>query len=414
MKIILNRLQLFNKSYRWKEAPEGEAPVSAPVVEKPDGADTPQVENAAAVASSKGLSITPKDLPADPDIQAAAADITKDWHHVSNTLSGGDGTDTLKPGDGDEVLVGTEGDDPLSESEGENALPPETAKILTDRGVDLGTFEDREIGGKSEAEMVATFLKENPDIDAKALVEATGNMFSQMTPEQQAEALANMTAEEYQAFLKAAQERLANPVATEANTYTDPETGEEVTEENQFNLRGLLEAAGITSGNSAPTSSSSGTTYPGNFDVPNISNTELMAHVETLATQIGANPAALKAVVAVESGGDLSATRYEAHHGHKGQDEATSFGAFQIMGFNATSLGYSSATAMKEAFESGGATEQVKAFGEFLKTRNLVQHIAVNREPNFRSFASGYNGTGYAKLNYHGKMAAAYNQYKQS
>lgn len=283
---------------------------------------------------------------------------------------------------------------------------------LSDRGIDLETFEDRTIGGESEAKMLADFLADNPELDAEDLVETTGNLFSQMSEEEMAEAMAKMTPEEYDKFLQTAKERLESPVDTSTNTYVNEE-GETVTEDNAFDIREILSNAGFD-GNQSPTYGASGTAYPGTFDVPSISNQELMVLVEDLAGDLGANVAALKAVVAVESGGDLSATRYEAHHGHKGRDEATSFGAFQIMGFNAKSLGYSSATAMKEAFESGGAEEQVRAFGKFLETRNLVRYITAGQTPNFEAFAHTYNGAGYAKLNYHGKMAAAYRQYATS
>ncbi len=317
----------------------------------------------------------------------------------------------------DEVTKLTAAERRLREEAGippkDDTLPESTTTVLTERGVDLSEFEDRTIGGKSEAAMLADFLKANPDVDAKALLEATGNMFAQMTDEERTSAIGKMTSEEYEAFLKGAKDRLATATDRTTNTYIDPETGKEVTEPNQFDLGSAMDNAGVT-GNRAPNSSSSGNTYSGTFEVPSISNAELISKVETLAGNLTppANVAALKAVVAVESGGDLSATRYEPHHGHKGQDEATSFGAFQIMGFNAQSLGYASATEMKNDFQTRGAEAQVEAFGKFLETRNLTPHIAESRtEPDFHAFAKGYNGAGYAKLNYHGKMEAAYRRF---
>ncbi len=390
------------KHFVYHEGHENSEPVVAKTETSETTTDTTSVVEASAKqAAGKGVMVGPINFLKDPNLWDNANKIIEDVAQVKATIEGGDGTD---------VVMGQEDKNISANSE----LTPETAQALSDRGIDLETFEDRTIGGNSEAEMLSSYLEKNPDVDAKALSEATGNLFSQMTPEEQAKAMAEMTPEEYEAFLEAAQDLLENPVDISENTYTDPETGEKITETNQFNIGSILEAAGI-GGNHATTSNSSGNVYPGTFDVPSVSNTELLAAVETLAGQIGADPAALKAVVAVESGGDMGATRFEPHHASKGQDEATSFGAFQIMGLNATTLGmgYTSATDMKNKFQSGGVSEQVAAFGGFLKTRDLVPHIAQGQQPDFRSFAHGYNGSGYAKLNYHGKMQAAYEQYRK-
>jgi hypothetical protein len=83
--------------------------------------------------------------------------------------------------------------------------------------------------------------------------------------------------------------------------------------------------------------------------------------------------------------------------------DASSWGAPQIMGFNAETSGYSSAIAMVDAFEQS-ADEQIRAFAEFVIENNLATHI---RSHNWIAFASGYNGNGQAAV-YGAKIESAY------
>lgn len=83
--------------------------------------------------------------------------------------------------------------------------------------------------------------------------------------------------------------------------------------------------------------------------------------------------------------------------------KAASWGAPQIMGFNATVSGFKTAVAMVEAFEES-ADNQIRAFVAFVITNNLDTHM---RSQNWLSFASGYNGSGQAAV-YAAKIESAY------
>ena len=86
--------------------------------------------------------------------------------------------------------------------------------------------------------------------------------------------------------------------------------------------------------------------------------------------------------------------------------KATSWGMFQIMGFNHKLAGYDSAQAMVEAFKQGEQV-QLEAFLTFIsnvkhKGKLLIQWL---REKNWAMFAEGYNGAGYAANQYDVKLA---------
>lgn len=83
--------------------------------------------------------------------------------------------------------------------------------------------------------------------------------------------------------------------------------------------------------------------------------------------------------------------------------DASSWGAPQIMGFNAESAGYGSSTEMIDAFEQS-ADEQIRAFVGFCVSNDLDTHL---RSQNWHSFAAGYNGSGQAAV-YARKIEAAY------
>jgi hypothetical protein len=151
------------------------------------------------------------------------------------------------------------------------------------------------------------------------------------------------------------------------------------------------------------------------------------------AQRLGCEVAAIKAVAEVESSGNgfyangTVKSKYEAHifkrltgktassyqqaYGinAKAAMEATSWGKFQIMGFNATKIGYSSASSMVAAFEKN-EQNQLQGFVQFIEWKKL-QNALKNRD--WQSFAYSYNGADYAKYGYHTKMAQAYQKYSQ-
>jgi peptidoglycan hydrolase-like protein with peptidoglycan-binding domain len=84
---------------------------------------------------------------------------------------------------------------------------------------------------------------------------------------------------------------------------------------------------------------------------------------------------------------------------------ACSWGRFQIMGYHAQALGYTSATAMAAAFAVGEA-EQLQAFARFVE--NDVELLKALRGRKWAAFARSYNGPAYADNLYDAKLAKAY------
>jgi len=70
--------------------------------------------------------------------------------------------------------------------------------------------------------------------------------------------------------------------------------------------------------------------------------------------------------------------------------KSISMGSSQIMGFNFADLGYSSATAMFDDFQTGEEA-QIRAFFRFVESQHLVQSL---RDKDYVAFARGYNGPG--------------------
>lgn len=87
---------------------------------------------------------------------------------------------------------------------------------------------------------------------------------------------------------------------------------------------------------------------------------------------------------------------------------STSFGLYQIMGFNHEVVGYPTVeefvSAMKES-----ESKQIKAFCKFVEANNLES--AINNADIVR-FARAYNGAAYAKWGYDKKLIKAYNAIK--
>lgn len=89
--------------------------------------------------------------------------------------------------------------------------------------------------------------------------------------------------------------------------------------------------------------------------------------------------------------------------------QCTSYGAYQIMGFNCQAAGYNTANAMFIAFSESEA-KQFLGFVNFIKAdANLLKHL---RSGNWAGFAAGYNGPSYAENKYDIKMAAAEKKYQ--
>lgn len=88
---------------------------------------------------------------------------------------------------------------------------------------------------------------------------------------------------------------------------------------------------------------------------------------------------------------------------------STSYGIFQIMGFNHKSAGYDTVSSFVEAM--GKSEEnQIKAFCYFIKNNGL---IPVINKLDFATFARRYNGPNYAQNSYDVKLRKAYNAVKK-
>lgn len=83
---------------------------------------------------------------------------------------------------------------------------------------------------------------------------------------------------------------------------------------------------------------------------------------------------------------------------------AASWGLYQIMGFNAVSIGYKTVDDyVNKMYLNEG--EHLKAFGLFLEKNNL---IGLLRNKKWADFASKYNGPGYKTNKYDEKLMKAY------
>jgi len=85
--------------------------------------------------------------------------------------------------------------------------------------------------------------------------------------------------------------------------------------------------------------------------------------------------------------------------------ESCSFGRFQTMGYHAPALGYLDASAMAQAFATGEA-EQLAAFVKFIALDADLHKALRNRK--WVAFAKIYNGPAYAENLYDAKLARAY------
>lgn len=86
---------------------------------------------------------------------------------------------------------------------------------------------------------------------------------------------------------------------------------------------------------------------------------------------------------------------------------SASWGLYQIMGFNAPSLGYANIDDFVEKMYLNEC-EHLKAFGLFLEQNNLIR---ILKSKNWAEFALKYNGKGYRTKKYDEKLMKAYAKY---
>lgn len=88
-------------------------------------------------------------------------------------------------------------------------------------------------------------------------------------------------------------------------------------------------------------------------------------------------------------------------------DMCASWGRFQIMGFNFSLCGCGSVVEMVKIM-SESATEQFRLFANFLKSSGCLPSL---QKKQWATFAKKYNGAGYAQNRYDTKLAAAYSKF---
>lgn len=86
---------------------------------------------------------------------------------------------------------------------------------------------------------------------------------------------------------------------------------------------------------------------------------------------------------------------------------ATSWGMFQIMGFNFAACNFASVMAFVEAMRES-EKQQLIAFCQFVQSIGALDTL---RSKNWAAFARRYNGPQYAKNRYDQKLARTYSQY---
>lgn len=89
--------------------------------------------------------------------------------------------------------------------------------------------------------------------------------------------------------------------------------------------------------------------------------------------------------------------------------KATSWGMFQVMGFNYALLNYASVDEMIDDFKAGERA-QLMGFCRFVQAKQLDDEL---RRKDWRGFAFGYNGKEYERGKYHEKLEKAYSRYNR-
>lgn len=90
--------------------------------------------------------------------------------------------------------------------------------------------------------------------------------------------------------------------------------------------------------------------------------------------------------------------------------QGTFWGMFQIGGFNWKKCGTASAAEFVELM-SRSERDQLELFATFVRNSGLLDSL---RKKNWRTFARGYNGPGYASRGYHTRLANAYSRFKRA
>ena len=87
---------------------------------------------------------------------------------------------------------------------------------------------------------------------------------------------------------------------------------------------------------------------------------------------------------------------------------STSFGEFQVMGFNYKVAGYNSPQGYYNAVKDS-AVSQLNSFVGFCQANKLGQYL---KDKNWAAFAYRYNGAGYKANSYDTKLAYWYNKFE--
>lgn len=88
---------------------------------------------------------------------------------------------------------------------------------------------------------------------------------------------------------------------------------------------------------------------------------------------------------------------------------STSWGRYQIMGFNYQDAGYKSVDEMIDDYKLG-EDKQLLSFCQFVKKVDLHKCLQGDK-PDFAAFASGYNGKSYKINKYDIKLQASFNKF---
>lgn len=95
---------------------------------------------------------------------------------------------------------------------------------------------------------------------------------------------------------------------------------------------------------------------------------------------------------------------------HDSAYRSASYGAFQILGTNAESLGYKSIQDFV-ANQQKGEINQLNDFIKYIQVNKLDDEL---RRKDWEAFARGYNGPSFAQNKYDIKLKAAYDKLKKS
>lgn len=146
-------------------------------------------------------------------------------------------------------------------------------------------------------------------------------------------------------------------------------------------------------------------------------------HREIKKSAPGKLPAAIKAGLAIPKWS--KATQYKDQGTSKGRlaliakarsidlecaNRSASWGLGQTMGFNAEGLKFQSATALVSYMETGGIPAQVDCMVREIKRNKLEKKLSAL---DWAGFARGYNGPGYAQNKYDTKLEAAYGRWEK-